>query len=1287
MSTASRLPNLSAGPEVRQRTLLKLALLYGYRFSVLSQSTVTDKRGLGFKFGQKTLDFVMTDIGSMTWVPTQDAQDAALQKYGRSLPLELRLRLMDLGWTEDDEMTASDFERVPVTVLAPSAVVQEAGPTATSPTDIEKRDRRLSNTSTTSQSTKVHRAVIPPDLLALVMDQARLLSGSIDVNVNTLSWELVRMIEREDAALFIRSVAESFSSDPTTALAQLNGVLAQPTPAFAYTVLNSLAGFLKMSVRADPTYPHWAAVLSTIARVVPFVSAMSLRSIRKSKAENVLLPASIYEEDGGLKIHLPWQTNAIDVQTAQLTVLASLLQANSRDVYLIKKMLFNLQVQESMRHLSFARAWLELIIIQFSAVNGNYNDRAELRHYLFNINTALALHGTGDLVVASLALRALMLCAARFRRVFASIGFVDVMRTLYITYVHGHAAIKDAVEYACRSFYRIHQDVFVYQMCLALADDPFDSRAAYGLVACVSAGDSPQSGVPSGIRGLNDKQEIDALLQMISGGAQVSLAELGKRVTGLEEQQDTRSISLEPVQFPRQNIVKLLVTVIAANAASARAIKLMDLFAKFIPFIRDEKSRDLLEDAVDVLGRFVYKRKAQEDATLHRLLPGDDGGAPADWEAAARSYVRVVDHYAQGGGRLNVNATRRFLDTVGAALLSPTDDVGTTASSALGAMARTELAGKQPITFLKDLSAAYKQHMSVVDFSRVLDSITSMIQRKAYNLPDGLSRIIIVDYVEPAIRMLALASEESMAFIVPMRKAAVELLGAAVFLQSSDAFEILEKVGTSPGLLAGVILPLTLVLERPDGDRDEQYNAMWVRLLRIVIRPTQPRTLAPIAQAAMAALSLQVLKIITIRASDAISDVCGLWPYISAEMLCMISSGNGKFFTKKTNPRVVDWMMWTLFEMLALHRSPLHIDMRLRIQTTLADIVQESHSRPTSMSSERSGSSQQNPFLSAPERTFSGMARRPSARMPSFSSNRSAITYSTARTTLSAIPEPSPEPLAPSQASSKLEPDTSTLSKGPTTPGPDTSRNSRLLTPLSASSAVRPSFSALSARRASRPHFDAFTETAARPRFPSSVPRPGDRGAIVHLLGPATVAAATGAGSATAHLGEIQTDSLTEPIQSSELSEATHNAVRTVLGVYGYPIDSTPRIWSLPDALHEITEQSRLLIEQEFAQVFNPPIVEQHKSHNRTSWFSAISGGSKRSSVGDERRSSISASSDGGERLGYTLNHTFDDSPLRAKEPTSPVSRYSSRSASPTHPHQQSAHSLAQVPLLSVSHA
>ncbi|BEJ05797.1 hypothetical protein CcaverHIS641_0303190 [Cutaneotrichosporon cavernicola] len=1239
----------NAGPSVRNYALLKLAMLYGYRFQVYTQDTVTDRRGLNFRFPQRQLEFVPADMGSQVWVTPRDAQDAALQKYGRALPLELRQRLMELGWTEDEEMTATDIERLPVTAVPLSGKGSIAIELKHAAAPVIKR--KGSNSSLHSNSAKVHRAVVPPDLVAIVIDQARQLATADDIGVELLSKELVHMFERDDATLFMRPVSEELPHDIANALLRVNGVIAQPTPGFAHAALNALVGFLKIAVRADAEFPHWAPILGTIARLIPNVCEISLRDVRKTKSEHVLLPASIYETDGGFKVHRPWREDVLlDVQTAQLVLLSAILRTNRRDVYLVKKMLFSLQVQESMRYLPFARAWVELIVDLCTAVNSNYNDRAELRHFLYNITSAMSLHG-GDMIVVAHGMRAISLCATRFRRVFASIGFVNIMPAVYDAYVRGHGGIRDAVEYACRSFYRIHQDVFVYQLCLALSEhiheDAFDARAAYDLLA-VLATDDPASGVPSGIRDLNRKYEVEVLLQMQSGGAEVALSTPERLIA-----------TLEPALFPTDNIVRLLVTVIAVNAASKRGIRLLGLFGAIAPYLQaEERTRALVDDAVYVIGRFIERSRASDDTALQRLVPGEGPSSP-DWPAATNAYFQFVESITASGAMFSLQTTRQLIELGHCSVF-----IGSNAavSRLFGALARAQVSTET--SFLADLAPKYEVSLQGIDFSSVLDAISSMIRRNAFRLPASIARLIVERYVGPALRFIANAAHEVLISDSPLRphsqpptvafrRAAVELLSVTVFLPGVDVLHQLERNTSSAGMLAMMIIPLALALDPPP-DRD--VNGIWVRLLKFTLRsPSDP----PLERAAHTALALQVVKIAAVRVPDVISSERGLWTHLATYAKSAVADGNGRFLTR--TPRLVDWMMWSLFELVALHRSPLALALRLHMQTALATVNDErdaASSRPSTAGS-----------VTPTPRSLSGLVRRPSARVPS-ATNLSPLAARVTSTTLAPVLETDtlhPSPLlasptpSPSSALGSLTPkhqrslsaasassvmsaasaysnvSLSNPSLSPS-PSPSVSHNRSPSTATTSSTAVarrsfapvKPSFS-VSARRASRPTFDAFER-----RF-SAAPRAGDRGSIVHLIGQSTPTAPAGP---TTVAKNSRSEILQSPLRS-ELADAARRSLLVALVVYGYDVDEDVDVhaWSASDALHAITEETRMLVEDELAEAFLPisQASESEPDAAPKADEEENGGGSKRSSYAHPWDEPQLPS------LSYTLNHGFDE--------------------------------------------
>lgn len=1219
-----------SSPDVctRRQALSKLALLYSWRSQVLSQRVISDRRGPMFHFGNRTLDFVMTDIGTAQWVRAADQQDAALQSFGRSLPMELRQRLMELGWSQDAANDSrTEAEQTPVTQLPSLAQQGDAAGGDRSPSPLRPLSRSASTGSAGSARTKKRRAVFAPTFAGLINEQATILRNETDGVVLQLSLELLHGVQRDDAPALIRTFTDGID-DFRVALTRLNSTLSTITPAFAFSALNAITGYLRNVLRSTPEFPLYSFALVTVSRLASHVSEISLRDIRKSKAEAVLLPASIHEEDGGFKLHRPWQQPALDVQTAQLLILLQILKTSSREVYLFKKMLSNLQIQSSAQSIHFARAWLLLVTQLFATVNRNYADRSELRHFLVNVAFILRRHSNDVLVVAH-TMRIFMLCSARFRRVFASVGLTTILRPVYETYAAGHSAIRDCVEYAMRSFHRIHQDTLVYQACVTISEGDYDATAVYSLLSCLSKPNEAQSGVASGIRGLNDQEELSALVQMLSG-PEVALSELG--VTAGQRQADkAAAISLEDNFFPQTNIIRMLVTVIAANPATARAANFLRLFRGIVPCVTDSASKDLVRDAVEALGNVIGKNKIGDESAILAFHPGEEN-ATLDWTRAKIEYVQLIEVYASSGGHLSPNATKRVLDMVLELLVKHAETVGPAAASILRQLAKTRLAAPRPIVFLRDISGLFRSFLATVDFSGLLDSITALSNRKDRPLDPETSEVIVTHYVAPSIRLLASASEENMAFVVPLRRSAVTLLSAAMFIPG-DAMATVEQCQPNASLLATVVLPLCLMLDKPaDPETIAIYEGIWIRLLRVVI-PHSRQARVPLGNAKSTAvaqlLAMQVVKIIIVRAPEAISNVRGLWSYIAHHALRTAADANGRFAELgliRPPPTAVDWLAWTLFELLALHPLPLMIHLRHRISSLLMQ-MRDSEARSPA------GSPGEGPR----SRVTSSPRARLHSRAPSAAQSPGHLRMPSA-----ALSVPGDD--------DRLTPDMALSVRS----GGHSRMPSQHLTPILGHarlpSAGRPSFADLSARRVSRPAWGTGT-VSPRPdgssspglappnaglnlhyRFPSSAPAgvlsPGGRGgAIVHLLGsaqpqsqpPRLPGMSAGWGHGAAHgttRGDARREALKATLVTPSLIRGARSAVRKVMLVFGHPVDVDEdepplRTWNAHDALVRpplryrliakdhadtqlvIAEQTRLLIEEEYAEVFAPPEAPQ----------------------------------------------------------------------------------------------
>jgi hypothetical protein len=141
----------------------------------------------------------------------------------------------------------------------------------------------------------------------------------------------------------------------------------------------------------------------------------------------------------------------------------------------------------------------------------------------------------------------------------------------------------------------------------------------------------------------------------------------------------------------------------------------------------------------------------------------------------------------------------------------------------------------------------------------------------------------------------------------------------------------------------------------------------------------------------------------------------------------------------------------------------------------------------------------------------------------------------------------------------------------------------------------------------------------------------------VHLLGPAVAATATGTAALALAAGDPRREALRSPLRSEVLADAARRGMLVTLVVYGYEVDEEVAVhaWSAPDALHAITEETRALVEDELADVFNPP-------NQRVSRADLDAATEKAEDDGASKRSSYASPWDD-EPAQYTLNHGFED--------------------------------------------
>ncbi|KAJ7196554.1 hypothetical protein GGX14DRAFT_473423 [Mycena pura] len=316
----------SSDDTTRLDAVRRINTLANWRFQIMSQQVIVDRNHRAFKLARGPLAFVATDIGTGQFVRGDDLGDSK-----DSVPLELRKRLVEIGWVQDEapvdqhlEWIKTPISNLPVLYLdrleLPGNEQMMASATASpspaaSPNPSHKGSPSLSssaekndeitllrrNSSSGGPLYGVKRRAIFVSSLALIFP--RLATTVFDPNFLIAATARSTIIDlmRNDPALLTRPVLDLFAGphkNMTTAISTFRAFLhvrrVLPPP-LTHHVFNSLTGFLKSHVKSsaggDDTLYDFALTIPILAKLVTQVSGMSMREIRRAKVEAFLIPS------------------------------------------------------------------------------------------------------------------------------------------------------------------------------------------------------------------------------------------------------------------------------------------------------------------------------------------------------------------------------------------------------------------------------------------------------------------------------------------------------------------------------------------------------------------------------------------------------------------------------------------------------------------------------------------------------------------------------------------------------------------------------------------------------------------------------------------------------------------------------------------------------------------------------------------------------------------------------------------------------------------------------------
>jgi hypothetical protein len=274
---------------------------------MLSQNYIVDKNHRRpFKLTRVPISFLPTDIGSSSFVLREDLAKGN-SSGGQVLPLELRKRLADIGWTQDE--TAMDQKQewimTPFSLISGQQLEKVEGGLPTtmvtrSPqTGALERPPSPAGEHTASARGVKRRPIFVPPLVSILPDLASLAYDD-DYGVANAARVAVMDWMRHDPALITRPALDALSARETSlnsAFSVFRGYLyAQSTlpPAMAHHMFNHLTGFLRFSSReaeGEDAPTGFAYTVPLLSKLVAQVSDMSLRELRRAKIDIFLVPS------------------------------------------------------------------------------------------------------------------------------------------------------------------------------------------------------------------------------------------------------------------------------------------------------------------------------------------------------------------------------------------------------------------------------------------------------------------------------------------------------------------------------------------------------------------------------------------------------------------------------------------------------------------------------------------------------------------------------------------------------------------------------------------------------------------------------------------------------------------------------------------------------------------------------------------------------------------------------------------------------------------------------------
>lgn len=316
------------------------------------------------------ISFVPTDVGSSQHIKEGNE---TIKNNKNMLPLELRKRLMEIGWDDEDgpldqrlEWATTPISLIPSMELAKvdngdtvSAGIQHLAFDTVSKKPMEQ-ETSLRRKSTTDTAVK-RRPILVTPLLSIF---PRIFSLALDSDfvVANAARNLLLELMRDDPASLSRPLLSAMTgkgdemSSAISTLREFTHISHRLPPATTHYVFTHLTGYLKFAARQMETNDAlhgFAYTVPILSKLISQVNGMVMREVRKAKLEVFLVPnlslwfpptapispmfpqsLDVTRDPFTVVPKLRWITM---IRTAQNTLFLSMLKNNPQDVHAIRK--------------------------------------------------------------------------------------------------------------------------------------------------------------------------------------------------------------------------------------------------------------------------------------------------------------------------------------------------------------------------------------------------------------------------------------------------------------------------------------------------------------------------------------------------------------------------------------------------------------------------------------------------------------------------------------------------------------------------------------------------------------------------------------------------------------------------------------------------------------------------------------------------------------------------------------------------------------------------------------